>query len=239
LLKSQLNEGLANPQSICSIADADLGFILPMGPEVPGFLLYTDATCLETYFCTKSALSKLLRCYCSIETTDAEHLISNLEKPLRQMMAIRVALTESGIPLGWIKTPNIEIDGPRVDFDWKDHLHRILSSTGNLSHFTEAIKNCGRHSAKIASLDLQEAIHGHDFIWLLRAYLRKLGVSQKLLDDDVFFRAFSLCSGAEDFEKCGLFKVISKFGNLQRAQSSPDDISTAPDPLQPPRLTHL
>ncbi len=218
-----------DPNTLFAIADTDLGFVIPCGPRYPEQLEYTQATCLETFFWSEKIITRFLTAYCGVESITAKELLKTLDSPLRKMFLMRAAITSLGLSLGWIENPDFELKSDRtIEFDSDKYLIKLLNKTNNFQFHSEVVNEFTKLEVKSASLPPARTIHGHDFISFLRAYLRKVGVSSKILPKETTFRTLALCGEIEDLAENGfLQRIRSRFvtGSGNIAITGSGDIS--------------
>lgn len=193
------------------VADADLGFFLPLGPSPQG-LIYTEVTALELYYWCSSSLQRFLGQYAGCSTLDGGELLNRMLPTLQRMFALRLAVTERGLPLSWIAECPCHLlqkDGT-VSFDWKDFCVRILNKSGSASH-AEAIQARTQEIFDLLQGDPRQFVHGHDFLDVLRFYLLKSRVDSSIIPRKTLFRVYSLCKASSEMANFGLFQQLLKF----------------------------
>jgi hypothetical protein len=224
----QLSQSTADKQSICCITDTDLGFLLPKGPDLPDFLFYTDVTCLELYYYNEVILKRFIQNCCGIFTINTSTLLMRIASPLKEMMSIRLSLTENDLPVGWIENPKLTIlDNGDLKFDWVDYLRRILSKSNNLHFLARITDRCTHWQNILKAMENPKVMHGHDFVGVLRWYLRSQGIPNKFLDQVVFFRILSVCGTTEDLAHYQIFKDLTNFCSSLNGVS-PESLGSVP-----------
>ena len=209
----QLEIERANTNSIKCIADTDLGFALNKGPEADGLLYYTDATCLELYFYNEKTLKRYLENFCGKYHIDAQLTLDTLKVPLWEMMSIRIALTEAGLPIEWIEVTLTKDKKNQIQFDQAGHLLKCLHKSNNAKQHQNVLSRCIYWNSHLSLMPCHESIHGHDFINSLRAYLRIQGFEKKDIDGDIFFKSLSICGKINDFSINTLIKSMQEFAS--------------------------
>jgi len=156
---------------IC-IADSDYDFLLGRKHD-SRYLIYTDYTSMDLYFCSASIVEKVLMLGVRKIPCDVQQLFDNLIDVLQKVFLVRA----TNVRLGW----NLEWNDFRrccsirdnfVIIDCDELINRYLSKNARRSSKPDFIRVYTGLKAK-ALKDFRHRIRGHDFLTILGWYIAK------------------------------------------------------------------
>lgn len=222
VLANRLNESssLDLSKRVACIADRDFDALLDLAHEEP-LLLFTDFVALELYAFDEVVLKKFCALGLGAPHVEPASILRSIEKPLRQLFLIRFARHELQIPVAMLQlSKQCEIRGRQVLFDLATYIERLLNKVGRRDA-TAALKEIVERLASNAPRDPRFAIHGHDFVELLRIFLEKTIRPRRGYDDDLFYGALLSSVEAADLSQHELFKeLMNRFGSSARGAAA-------------------
>lgn len=200
-------------QYLLCVADADFDFIL--GRKYNSrYLVYTDYTSADLYFCTEYALEKVLVLGVRRVPCPPRALFENLVALLQKVFCIRAANVTLDWNLEWKDFRDCcSIDNNLVIFDCEDLIAKYLSKNNMLASKDEFLQVYEQLMA-VELQDLRHRIRGRDFLeltgWYIAKQVRKGG--SKYRDPDVIRAMIFPAVDAKSLANEKLFcKLLDKY----------------------------
>lgn len=158
---------------VLCIADSDFDFLL--GRKYGSrYLLYTDYTSIEIYFCYEQIIEKILLFGAHRDTIDIPAFMENLTEILQELFIIRSTNEKLVWGLTWVDfIRNCKIKNGLIEFDVRKFIEKYLSKNNKLDRINEFIETC-EELKKVKVETHKHQIHGEDYLELLGWYISKL-----------------------------------------------------------------
>lgn len=189
------------------VADSDFDFVLGRKHN-SCYLLFTDYTGLDLYFCSEDVLEKIFK----LHAPNISFSIQDFTEILQEIFIIRAANEKLDWGLHWIPFFKCcEIKDNKVVYDCEKFIRRYLCANSRINDLSKFIQAC-KQLKEIRVETPMKLIRSGDFFELIGWYmLKKLGGKGRKFRNPEFMRSILL--SAIDSNKLvteGLFKQLIK-----------------------------
>lgn len=194
-------------QRVVCVADLDFDALYGRQVTQP-LLLFTDFVAVELYAFSVSAVKKFCSIVLKKPSIDAAAILDALEAPLRSLFLIRAIACELNLNVQMLAIEkNCEVSKSKVCLDVASYVQKLLNKAARPSDHQ---KFADRISALVAQVpsDARLAIHGHDYVDLLRYYLVKVLRPARGYDEAMFGGALMSTLETEDLRSFRLFREL-------------------------------
>ncbi len=179
--------------------------------EQNDFLLYTDYSCLESYFYCREHINKLLVFGIKNYPIDTDFVLEQIGNVLCGIFKLRIINKHFGFNF---TRPKIENNTPVnkktgvCDFIFSDYLNVFINSNNIRDRRDEIEAFLNDIEGKI-DRDVRYQLNGHDFIEVLFNYINKTKNTVNFKFEN-FERTFYLSAQPNHLEQYGLFEILSE-----------------------------
>ncbi len=188
------------------VVDADFDYATDQDGK-GGLVLVTDFACTEAYLFSEHVIDKLVSVALMGSHVPATTILKELEPVLRRLFLIRLANHASGMQLSWVDfTRNCKVSGSVIHFDEVGFIERYARSDRKTMQRISSF--VGGVAAQLSG-DARRFMNGHDFLELLRWYLRHIVQERRPLDvEHTFVRCVFACVEAATLDSFPLFQTL-------------------------------
>ena len=207
--------GMTNSGIVC-VADLDLELLAPI-ERTSNLLELTSGPSLDSLYMTVDVLDCILHQFAELDGVDPTQVLDDILAAGRASFAARFADSVVRPGFAAIRPGKLcSVRDGRLVLD----ADRLVTSYGDRPGFASYRSAFGAQMVETIAHDalIPTAVHGHDFVDLLRAYLIGVGMNRQLVKEDLLRRAMFACLRPEVAAKDPLLRRL-----LSAAVAAADD----------------
>lgn len=197
--------------AVAGIIDGDLDYFEGRVPA-DRLIIVTDFTSVEMYCFTERSIGKLLRLVLGNNKIDSRLVLDSVYPVLKEMFLIRTAAHRLQIPLPLIDFSGVcKVKGGAFLFDHDAYATRYITRDEFAARHGEFLKEVATLRER-AVTERRMVIHGHDFISVLRWYLKDVLRVKNVPKEDDLARTLRGCLEGRDFHETTLAsELLARF----------------------------
>jgi len=195
------------------IVDLDFCGLLNKKVDIAS-LLYTDYSCMESYFLSVEIMQKFFIIICNRTNWPVSTILTTFNNILKTLFIIKLVNVALGLNLVPLKRlACISLEDWEITFDSDDYIIRYLNKNNMLKKLPE-FKKCIKDYNKKLVKDNKYYVNGHDFIILLSWYLHQKGVRSRIVNEHNISRILASSLTIEYCDQNKMFKRLLRRLNM-------------------------